>query len=65
MEKRIIELEKKMAFQEHALEELNEVIVDQQKKMDVLERALKGFKEQVTSGDLVRAREEEERPPHY
>lgn len=45
MEKRIIELETKIAFQEHMLEELNDVITEQQRQLDRLEKevgALKG-----------------------
>ena len=34
MEDRIVEVEKKMSFLEHSLEEIHEVVFDQQKKID-------------------------------
>jgi SlyX protein len=36
LEARIVELETKLAFQDHLLEELNEVIVGQQQQLDRL-----------------------------
>lgn len=38
MEQRIIELETRLAFQEIALEELNEALVSQQAQLDRLEK---------------------------
>ncbi len=65
MEKRIIELEKKIAFQEHAIAELNEALLAQQKAIKTLEAQLKNFKEQIVSADLVKKQEDETPPPHY
>lgn len=65
MEERIIELEKKISFQEHMIEELNGVVIDQQKKLDELERVLRQLYQQFESGELVKKQEEEEPPPHY
>jgi len=65
VEKRIIELEKKAAFQEHTIEELHEVLLMQQKKINELEKYLNQMKEQMTSGDLVKKQEDETPPPHY
>ncbi|MCA9406450.1 MAG: SlyX family protein [Candidatus Omnitrophica bacterium] len=65
MEERIIELEKKVSFQDNTIEELNQVVIEQQKKIDQLQRELQRLKEFVTSGDLVRKLEDEEPPPHY
>ena len=38
MEHRIIELETRLAFQENALEELNEALVSQQAQLDAVEK---------------------------
>ena len=65
MEERIIELEKKMAFQEVAIEDLNQAVIDQQKKIDSLEGALKALKNILSKEEFVRPLEEEEPPPHY
>lgn len=65
MEKRIIELEKKIAFQEHSIAELNDALIAQQKAIKALETQLKAFQEKVASADLVRKQEDETPPPHY
>ncbi|MCK5581199.1 MAG: SlyX family protein [Candidatus Omnitrophica bacterium] len=65
MEERIIELEKRVAFQDHMLEEMNEILVAQQKEVEILKRQLKLFEEKITSVDLVKRQEDEEPPPHY
>jgi len=65
MEKRIIELEKKVTFMDQRLEELNEVIVDQSKTIDELKSQLTKVNDQISSGDLVRRLEDEDPPPHY
>ena len=61
----IAELEKKISFQEHSIEELNEIVTDQQIRIDHLEKQLKNFHEQLASGDIVKKIEDEEPPPHY
>lgn len=65
MEDRLIEIEKKYAFQEHTLEQLNQVVIDQQRRLDKLERQLKFLHEQLTGNDLIKKPEEETPPPHY
>lgn len=40
MEKRIIELETRVAFQDQALEELNEALIEQQRQLDRLQGTL-------------------------
>jgi len=65
MEKRIIELEKKVTFMDHKLDELNEVIIDQSKTINELKSQLTKVNDQISSGDLVRRLEDEEPPPHY
>lgn len=65
IEERIIELEKKVSFQEHTIEELNEVIIVQQKEIDEFKKSLNHLKEQLSSDNLVKKQEDEEPPPHY
>ena len=65
MEKRVIELEKKTAFQEHTIEELSKALIAQQKRIDSLERELRRLREQQSGGAFIKKPEEEEPPPHY
>ena len=65
MEKRVIELEKKIAFQDVEIEKLNEIVFAHQKMIDDLSRMLKQLKEQILSSGLVKDIENEEPPPHY
>lgn len=65
MDKKIIELETKISFQEHMIEELNKALVEQGNRIDRLERQLKQFREQVTAGAFIKKPEEETPPPHY
>ncbi|MES2603444.1 MAG: SlyX family protein [Pseudomonadota bacterium] len=67
----LIELQTQLAFQEHTVAELNQVLINQQKQMDVLReevRLLKdklvGLEDRVEQG-VVSASEQHERPPHY
>lgn len=66
-EKRIIDLETKIAHQDLLLEELNQVIYQQQLQIDQLDKTLrqlaKRFKEALGSeGEDIRGHE---KPPHY
>lgn len=67
MEKRIIELETKLSYQEHTIHELNEVVTRQQKQIDLLEADMKRIREHLKgSSESQLARPEEEiPPPHY
>ena len=65
MDERVTELEKLYAFHEQTIADLNEVIVDQQKRIETLETVLKNLQAQVTAGDLVKKQEDETPPPHY
>lgn len=65
---RIIELEKKMAYQDHTIFELNEVVFNQQKQIDHLEAVVKILKDQFRS--LKENLDDQtdipnRRPPHY
>ena len=65
MEDRIIELEKKLAFQEKAIEDHNEALIENQKKINELEQQMKFLGDKITKEDFVKKIEDEELPPHY
>ena len=66
MDERFIELESRIAFQDHTIDTLNEVVTQQQQQLDQLERKLEAFSLQVNK--LAQAQPEqgkEKPPPHY
>lgn len=66
MENRIIDLETKSAYQEHLIQELNDVIVRQQRQIDALEKSLYQLKEYVRNQEQPHTPPEQEAPPpHY
>jgi len=67
-DKRIIEIERKIAFQDKIIEDLNYVIIRQQKDIEGLKKALVQMQEQSSSGEQGHApilNLEDEKPPHY
>lgn len=67
LENRIIELETKVSYQDHTIQELNEVVIRQQQQIDQLEKnvnQLSGHLKALNPSDLARP-EEETPPPHY
>lgn len=67
MDDRLIELESRLAFQDHSLQALNDVIVRQQREIDELRRALAALHAQLKTlaPAPVAGRSEETPPPHY
>ena len=67
MENRLIELETRLAFQDNSLQELNAVVVRQQREIDSLIRELETLKAQLRTlaPELVASRADEAPPPHY
>ncbi len=67
MEARITELEAEVTYQEHVIQELNDVVTGQQKQIDILQadvrRILVHLKE-ISPSQIARP-EEEVPPPHY
>lgn len=67
-QERFIELESRLSFQEHSIEELNELVAVQQKQLYDLEEFCKLLLKKITampsagSGSSSAA---EEKPPHY
>ncbi len=66
-EKRIIELETKLAYQEDMVHELNKAIFDQQKRLDQLEIAYKYLLAQTQESSEIASTGKvvDEKPPHY
>ncbi|MBF0330471.1 MAG: SlyX family protein [Candidatus Omnitrophica bacterium] len=65
MQQRLTELERKTAYQDKLLQELNEVVFGLSKRLDQLESRQKAMNNQLTSGNLVQRQEDETPPPHY
>lgn len=66
MEDRLVDLETRLAFQEQTLEKLNEVIVDQERRLDVLSKRLQAAEERLRAIPVSNVeRSEDEPPPHY
>ncbi|MEC5387074.1 SlyX family protein [Uliginosibacterium sp. H3] len=66
MEDRLINLESKLAFAEHLLEELNHTVFRQQEQLDHLQQQLRLLYQQMqtnTSAEKTDARDNI--PPHY
>jgi len=66
-EKRVIEIETKLAHQEHLLCELNDALTDQQAQISGLERLCQSLIERVKSllDGSSADQATDERPPHY
>jgi len=66
MDNRLENLETKISYQEHLIEELNEVIISQQKQIDSLEKKLQQLTSfmQENTGQQA-SNEPEAPPPHY
>jgi len=65
MEKRIVELEKKVAFQDQEIRDLMNALTEQHKRIEELNSRLKLMQDKMDSGSLVKDSSEEEPPPHY
>jgi SlyX protein len=67
VEDRLIDLETRIGFQEHTIEQLNQVIVDQQKQLDRLALRLEQTEERMKSlqSSNIALPHEEAPPPHY
>jgi SlyX protein len=67
MEDRLIELETRLAFQEHTLQELNEVVTAQQRQLDRIEQQIAELAERLHAlkASPLASEAEETPPPHY
>lgn len=66
-ENRLIDLETRLAFQEHTLQALNDVVIRQQQQIEVLIREVNALKDRLRAAapSLVVPLEDEKPPPHY
>ena len=67
LEKRLDDVETKLAFSEDALDQLNEVVIQQQRLIDGLVAQLAELKQRVPAGrdDAPFRSLRDELPPHY
>jgi SlyX protein len=67
MNDRLIDLESRLAFQEHTLEELNQVVIEQQRQLALLTERLRVLEERVRASQpsQIATEAEESPPPHY
>jgi SlyX protein len=66
-EQRLIDIEVKLAHQEHALDEVNQVLTDQQAQLSRLEQVCQSLIERLRSmsdGSAAQERDND-KPPHY
>ena len=70
MENKLVDLETKFSFQEDLLQDLNDIIIKQQKEIDRLGIELKHLQEQIldllaSQAGFADATGADEKPPHY
>ncbi len=66
MEHRLEQLETQIAFQEKALDDLNQVLIDQQRQMDAMERQIRILAQYVQDTRVLEHEAAPEPlPPHY
>ena len=67
LNERIIELETKSSYQEHLIQELNDVVVSQQKQIDSLQASMQRVSDYLKNnqGSQLARPDEEVPPPHY
>lgn len=67
MSTHIIELETRLAFQEHALQLVNDVVTRQQQQIEALAREVNALKDRLRAAapSPVGPLEDEKPPPHY
>jgi uncharacterized coiled-coil protein SlyX len=66
-EKRLIDIEMKLAYHEHALDEVHKVLADQQAHLTRLGQVCQSLIERLHAipESSAAERRDEERPPHY
>lgn len=67
MDHQVIELETRLAFQEHTIQQLNDVVTRQQFQIDQLAAELKNIKARMSAlaSSNIAHESEETLPPHY
>lgn len=64
-EKRLVDIETKLAFQEDTIKQLNDVVYEQQKQFDQLDKLCKHIIKQLREGDENELDVIDQKPPHY
>ncbi len=64
MESRLTDLEMHLMHQENTVQELNDVVREQQRMIDMLRAEVQAIKDQLQTS-INRLSSEEEPPPHY
>ena len=65
-ENRLIDIELTLAHQEKLLDELNQLVTEQQGRIDMLEERCRTLAERLRSfGGAPNGADDRERPPHY
>ena len=64
LEERLVELESRHMHQEHLIDELNGVLIEQRHSIERLERDLALLREQLRAGPAADGGHDE-KPPHY
>ena len=67
LDNRVLDIETKLAYQEDLVASLNQIVSDQQRKLDELEAAYRKLVDRVVeqSEELAALRIEDAPPPHY
>jgi len=66
MESRLTELEIKISFNEDQIEELNKIVYQQQRQIELLASEIRNLREQVNNAQPNEQRSlRDEIPPHY
>ncbi|HJB64704.1 MAG TPA: SlyX family protein [Candidatus Mailhella merdavium] len=66
MEERLARLEEQIYFQEHTIQELNDVLFAQQRQLDAMQKTLTEMAERERKLlELVAEKPENSLPPHY
>jgi uncharacterized coiled-coil protein SlyX len=63
MNDRLIEIETKLAFAEHLVDQLNEVVTAQETRISVLEGTVQKLEQQIRMHGIAEA--DHQKPPHY
>ncbi len=64
-EQRFVEIEIKLAHQEHLVESLNQMVYQQQKRMDKLEALCGALAQHIRDNEQGGPNPVNEKPPHY
>jgi SlyX protein len=66
MNDKIVDLESRLAYQEHTLDTLNKVVIEQQKEIAQLNHFIRILKDKIKDvEENGGANQANERPPHY